>query len=104
MGFQNFEFLVKNEAERALNFLNRRGVLSAYEETILKGLRKCAKADSEANRKKRLGRLGDQLNLLVEKPEYKYKDNYFSFSKWIAAHILDKPLIEVYRSDPDRFS
>jgi tetratricopeptide (TPR) repeat protein len=83
----NYNFIIRTEAEKALNRLSKRSALSVYEEAIIKGLRKAAKADSAKNRNRRLCKIGDKLKEISLTPKFKHKDSYFPFGFWLAAHL-----------------
>lgn len=94
----NFKFLIRSEIEKALGYLRKRNALTVYEEAIIKGLRKCAKANTVQNRNSRLVRLLGKLEALLDAPELKYKGNYFQFQIWIASHLEGKMPIEILKS------
>ncbi len=83
----NFGLIADSDAAKVLRFLKRNGVLSIYEETVVKGLRKASRAATEKIRLQRLRRMVDQLTMLLSDDANLRKFNMFQFDFWLQAKI-----------------
>lgn len=81
----NFD-VVATEATKIQRHMEKRGALSDYEKTLIRGLKAAAGKPTQEARRKGLQSLESQVNALLEIPEFKFKNHFFPFDAWFAIH------------------